>query len=253
MFACGGRRRAGAARGTGTEPSTWGSENCGTPAPAAEPVPAAVPAVGAGWAGAVGAEVAAVFAPGVAAAHREQHSITCHQRPSRSVTTVRTTGPPHRQGSVRGRPVSGRRVWQPASRQAQYAVALGAGAARRWALTWASAAARPAAADGRRCSAQAGRLHEMRTAVLDVLHRDLVALRIHDGAFSAMDLTARHPRTGELLSTLKFMVQTLAAAGEPAAETPPPSTCGDGRSTGRTAPGSWTRRPVWPRRTPGRP
>ncbi len=50
--------------------------------------------------------------------------------------------------------------------------------------------------------------------VLDVLHRDQVALRIHDGAFSALDLTARHPRTGELLSTVKFMVQTLAAAGE---------------------------------------
>jgi hypothetical protein len=40
--------------------------------------------------------------------------------------------------------------------------------------------------------------------VLDVLHRDRLALRIHDGAFSAMDLTARHPRTGELLSTVKF-------------------------------------------------
>lgn len=50
--------------------------------------------------------------------------------------------------------------------------------------------------------------------VLDVLHYDQVALRIHDGAFSGMDLTARHPRTGELLSTVKFMVQTLAAAGE---------------------------------------
>ncbi|MFB7669444.1 hypothetical protein ACFC1R_36965 [Kitasatospora sp. NPDC056138] len=50
--------------------------------------------------------------------------------------------------------------------------------------------------------------------VLDVLHRDHLTLRIHDGAFSAMDLTARHPRTGELLSTVKFMVQTLAAAGE---------------------------------------
>ncbi|MFE5085986.1 recombinase family protein [Streptomyces mirabilis] len=50
--------------------------------------------------------------------------------------------------------------------------------------------------------------------VLDVLHRDRLALRIHDGAFSAMDLTARHPRTGELLSTVKFMVQTLAAARE---------------------------------------
>ncbi|MFK0259296.1 recombinase family protein [Streptomyces sp. NPDC090445] len=50
--------------------------------------------------------------------------------------------------------------------------------------------------------------------VLDALHRDRLALRIHDGAFSTMDLTARHPRTGELLSTVKFMVQTLAAAGE---------------------------------------
>ncbi|WP_327344277.1 recombinase family protein [Streptomyces europaeiscabiei] len=50
--------------------------------------------------------------------------------------------------------------------------------------------------------------------VLDILHRDRLALRIHDGAFSAMDLTARHPRTGELLSTVKFMVQTLAAAGD---------------------------------------
>ncbi|MEU9321709.1 hypothetical protein [Streptomyces sp. NPDC048295] len=50
--------------------------------------------------------------------------------------------------------------------------------------------------------------------VLGVLHRDQVALRIHDGAFSAMDLTARHPRTGELLSTVKFMMQTLAATGE---------------------------------------
>ncbi|MFF3159337.1 recombinase family protein, partial [Streptomyces sp. NPDC057910] len=50
--------------------------------------------------------------------------------------------------------------------------------------------------------------------MLDVLHTGRLALRIHDGAFSAMDLTARHPRTGELLSTVKFMVQTLAAAGE---------------------------------------
>ncbi|MEU6379214.1 recombinase family protein [Streptomyces sp. NPDC046909] len=50
--------------------------------------------------------------------------------------------------------------------------------------------------------------------VLDVLHRERLALRIHDGAFSGMDLTARHHRTGELLSTVKFMVQTLAAAGE---------------------------------------
>src|SRR5262249_19048034 len=50
--------------------------------------------------------------------------------------------------------------------------------------------------------------------VLEVLHARRLALRIHDGAFSAMDLTARHPRTGELLSTVKFMVQTLASAGE---------------------------------------
>ncbi|MFE0061395.1 hypothetical protein [Streptomyces sp. NPDC059003] len=50
--------------------------------------------------------------------------------------------------------------------------------------------------------------------MLDILHRDRLALRIHDGAFSSMDLTARHPRTGELLSTVKLMVQTLAAAGE---------------------------------------
>ncbi|MHB6912312.1 recombinase family protein [Streptomyces sp. DB-54] len=50
--------------------------------------------------------------------------------------------------------------------------------------------------------------------VLDVLHTGRLALRIHDGAFSAMDLTARHSHTGELLSTVKFMVQPLAAAGE---------------------------------------
>ncbi|MFI0716772.1 recombinase family protein [Streptomyces inhibens] len=50
--------------------------------------------------------------------------------------------------------------------------------------------------------------------VLDTLHAGRLALHIHDGAFSAMDLTARHPRTGKLLSTVKFMVQALAAAGE---------------------------------------
>ncbi|MFD8148435.1 recombinase family protein [Streptomyces sp. NPDC059708] len=50
--------------------------------------------------------------------------------------------------------------------------------------------------------------------VLDVLHRDRLALRLHDGDFSAMDLSARRPRTGELLSTVKFMVHTLAAASE---------------------------------------
>ncbi|MBO3680314.1 hypothetical protein [Streptomyces sp. NEAU-YJ-81] len=31
-----------------------------------------------------------------------------------------------------------------------------------------------------------------------VLHRDRLDLRIHDGAFSSMNLTARHPRTVEL-------------------------------------------------------
>ncbi|GGZ01483.1 hypothetical protein [Streptomyces poonensis] len=46
--------------------------------------------------------------------------------------------------------------------------------------------------------------------MLDVLHLDQVALPIHDGAFSAMDLTARHPRTGEPLSAVKSMAQTLA-------------------------------------------
>ncbi|MGW5625583.1 hypothetical protein ACWEWP_33555 [Streptomyces olivaceus] len=35
-----------------------------------------------------------------------------------------------------------------------------------------------------------------------------------DGAFSPVDLTARHPRTGGLLSSMTFTVQTLAAAGE---------------------------------------
>src|SRR5690606_9069281 len=43
---------------------------------------------------------------------------------------------------------------------------LGLEAARRWAFRWATAAARPAAIDGRRCSAQAGRLHETRTTAL---------------------------------------------------------------------------------------
>ncbi|MGW0549959.1 recombinase family protein [Streptomyces altiplanensis] len=50
--------------------------------------------------------------------------------------------------------------------------------------------------------------------ILDVLHREQVALRIHDGALSARDLIARHPRTSELPSTVKFMVLALAAAGE---------------------------------------
>ncbi|WP_326755898.1 hypothetical protein OHB56_35900 [Streptomyces sp. NBC_01635] len=49
--------------------------------------------------------------------------------------------------------------------------------------------------------------------VRDVPHQDRLTLRIHDGAFSATGLTACHPRTGALLSTVKFMVQTHAAAG----------------------------------------
>ncbi|MFF1641755.1 hypothetical protein ACFVXA_29910 [Streptomyces sp. NPDC058246] len=50
--------------------------------------------------------------------------------------------------------------------------------------------------------------------VLDVLHRDRLALRIHCGAFSAMDLTARHPRTGELLSTVTSLsVQSWSITG----------------------------------------
>jgi hypothetical protein len=67
--------------------------------------------------------------------------------------------------------------------------------------------------------------------------------RIHDGAFSAMDLTARHPRTGDLLSTVKVMVQTLAvvAAGE------------DRRRTHRVPGGPVHRRPgPRARRQPGR-
>ncbi|MFF1921892.1 hypothetical protein ACFVW8_15130 [Streptomyces sp. NPDC058221] len=38
------------------------------------------------------------------------------------------------------------------------------------------------------------------------------SLRIHNCAFFAMDLTARHPRNGELLSTVKFMAQTSPPA-----------------------------------------
>ncbi|WP_235023617.1 recombinase family protein [Streptomyces sp. WAC05374] len=58
------------------------------------------------------------------------------------------------------------------------------------------------------------RVNQHSLDVFDVLHRDRLALRIHDGAFSAMDSPPATPRTGELLSTVKFTVQTLAAAGE---------------------------------------
>ncbi len=76
--------------------------------------------------------VATTFAVGWAAAQREQHSMTCHQRPSRSVTTARTTAPPHRQGMGRSRGPAGRMcVWHSSARQAQYTEGRGAGPARR--------------------------------------------------------------------------------------------------------------------------
>ncbi|MEU6537257.1 recombinase family protein [Streptomyces sp. NPDC047000] len=49
--------------------------------------------------------------------------------------------------------------------------------------------------------------------MLDVLHRDRLALRIHDGVLQHGP-HCRHPRIEELLSTVKFMVQALATAGE---------------------------------------
>lgn len=47
--------------------------------------------------------------------------------------------------------------------------------------------------------------------ILDVQHRDQVALRIHDGA-SAMDLTARHPSTGQPLSARRWRSITPAGS-----------------------------------------
>ncbi|MFD5257351.1 hypothetical protein ACFWM5_31565 [Streptomyces bobili] len=44
--------------------------------------------------------------------------------------------------------------------------------------------------------------------MLDVCHCASLALCIHDGAFSAMNLTACHPRTGDRLSTVEFLVRT---------------------------------------------
>ncbi|MEU6867680.1 hypothetical protein ABZ924_31330 [Streptomyces sp. NPDC046876] len=64
-----------------------------------------------------------------------------------------------------------------------------------------------------------------------------VALRIHDGAFSATDLTARHPRTGELLSTVKFMVQALPRT---------PTRAHLRRTAGRRGQGQRGRRPAVP-------
>lgn len=100
----------------------------------------------------------ATCAPGVAAAQREQHSMVCHQRPSRSMITAQTAAPPHRQGWACICRSSGRRcVWQLSALHAQLHLGPRPGAARRWALRWAA---------GRRCSAQEGRLHETRTATL---------------------------------------------------------------------------------------
>ncbi|MFB8383858.1 hypothetical protein [Streptomyces rubiginosohelvolus] len=71
--------------------------------------------------------------------------------------------------------------------------------------------------------------------ILEVLHRDQLVPRIHDGAFSATGLTARPPRTCELLPTIKFMVQTLAGdVRAPAFSFSPPS--------GGLGPRSWARR-----------
>lgn len=50
--------------------------------------------------------------------------------------------------------------------------------------------------------------------VLDLFHSRGLFLKIHDGAFSSIDLTARNKNTGELDSSVKFFVQCLAAAGE---------------------------------------
>ncbi|MDT0438672.1 MULTISPECIES: hypothetical protein [Streptomyces] len=52
------------------------------------------------------------------------------------------------------------------------------------------AAARPAAADGRRCSAQAGRLHEMRTAALPRLAAFRRTVQRRPGTRLSSSLTA---------------------------------------------------------------
>ncbi|MFD4876500.1 hypothetical protein ACFWOB_24515 [Streptomyces sp. NPDC058420] len=69
---------------------------------------------------------------------------------------------------------------------------------------------------------------------LDVLHRDQVALRIHDGAFTAMDLTARHPRTGGLQRDLQ---RELTYDGPRAAEPSRPDAHAPVLSAGRDSAG----------------
>ncbi|MFE5539612.1 hypothetical protein ACFQ78_28215 [Streptomyces sp. NPDC056519] len=64
--------------------------------------------------------------------------------------------------------------------------------------------------------------------MLDLPHRDQVALRTHDGAFCATDLTARHPRTGEVLSTMTVVLQPSPLSVNSSSSR---------RTTGRTPPG----------------
>ncbi|MEU6541250.1 hypothetical protein ABZ862_36120, partial [Streptomyces sp. NPDC047000] len=53
---------------------------------------------------------------------------------------------------------------------------------------------------------------------------DQVALRIHDGAFSAMDLTARHPRTGDLQSRPTSPTPSARRTWKAAPSPPSPAT-----------------------------
>ncbi|TXS62947.1 IS4 family transposase [Streptomyces sp. me109] len=84
IFACGGRRRTGAERGAGIPvPAITGrSEKPDVPASAAAEAGRSELWTPGDWVTGDGA-TAAAFAPGVAATHREQHSMPCHQRPSR--------------------------------------------------------------------------------------------------------------------------------------------------------------------------
>ncbi|MEU3491180.1 hypothetical protein [Streptomyces massasporeus] len=67
---------------------------------------------------------------------------------------------------------------------------------------------------------------------------------------TAQDLTARHPRTGELLSTVKFMAQTLAAAGELQRDLQRELTC-DGPRAAEAKGSKGGRRPARGRREDG--
>lgn len=170
-----------------------------------------------------GGSVVMTFVPGVAAAQREQHSMARHQRPSRSVTTARTTAPPHRHGSGRAWRTARRLcVVQPSVLHAQYASARGAVAACRWVLRWATAAARPAAADGRRCAAQEGRLHETRTAVLPrpAASRRTVQRRPSTRSSSSLVTALRPPWPPSRIVITRSRIQLASppyAAGRPTA------------------------------------